>query len=93
MGCADPLLRRVGVIHQCPLESVASYYCHSMLTCDIQMTHHHGRHGGKNPDAWKDDYSMTHLGYTTDNGAYYYYLTEPGKNYEETILALKDYSK
>ena len=50
------------------------------------------RHGGKNPDLWKEDYSMKYLGYTTDNGAYYYYLTEPGKNYEETILALKDYS-
>ena len=32
---------------------------------------------------------MKYLGYTTDNGAYYYYKTEDGKNYEETILDLK----
>eukprot|EP01097_Dermamoeba_algensis_P005805 TRINITY_DN3665_c0_g1_i2.p1 TRINITY_DN3665_c0_g1~~TRINITY_DN3665_c0_g1_i2.p1 ORF type:complete len:806 (+),score=207.33 TRINITY_DN3665_c0_g1_i2:122-2539(+) len=35
---------------------------------------------------------MTHplnvLGYWTDNGAYYYYLTEPGMNYEDTLLDL-----
>ena len=40
------LLRRgVGALppHHCLIESVASYLCHSMLTCDIPMTHHHGR--------------------------------------------------
>ena len=47
---------------------------------------------GKDPDTWKEDFSMKHLGYTTDNGAYYYYNTEPGKNYEETILELKAYA-
>ena len=50
------------------------------------------RKGGKNPDLWKEDFSMRYLGYTTDNGAYYYYKTEPGKNYEQTILDLKQYT-
>ena len=48
--------------------------------------------GGKNPDLWKEDFSLRFLGYTTDNGAYYYYNTEPGKNYEDTILDLKAYT-
>ena len=50
------------------------------------------RKGGKDKDAWKADYSLRFLGYTTDNGAYYYYKTEDGKNYEETILDLKAYT-
>eukprot|EP00040_Diaphanoeca_grandis_P033743 m.207342 g.207342 ORF g.207342 m.207342 type:complete len:853 (+) comp32982_c0_seq1:157-2715(+) len=50
------------------------------------------KHANKNPDAWKDDFSMKYLGYTTDNGAYYYYNTIPGQNYEETILALHTYT-
>eukprot|EP01043_Picozoa_sp_COSAG02_P020852 COSAG02_NODE_1040_length_15035_cov_198.613819_2_plen_825_part_00 len=50
------------------------------------------RKGGKDPDLWKADYSLKHLGYTTDNGAYYYYNTEDGKNYEDTILDLKRYT-
>jgi hypothetical protein len=48
--------------------------------------------GGKDPDLWKEDYSLKYLGYTTDNGAYYYYNTEPGKNYEDTVLDLKAYT-
>ncbi|CAG5129545.1 unnamed protein product, partial [Candidula unifasciata] len=35
------------------------------------------------------DLSLTHLGYWTDNGAYYYYNTEQGKNYEDTLLSAK----
>ena len=31
-----------------------------------------------------------YLGYWMDNGAYYYYHTLPGLNYEETVLALHD---
>eukprot|EP01084_Bolivina_argentea_P006731 12741_1 len=27
------------------------------------------------------DYTLQYLGYSTDHGAYYYYYTEPGKNY------------
>ena len=29
---------------------------------------------------------MNYLGYWTDNGAYYYYHTEEGKNYQETMM-------
>jgi hypothetical protein len=50
------------------------------------------RHGGKDPNLWQEDYSMKNLGYTTSNGAFYYYNTEPNQNYEETMLALKDYT-
>ena len=32
------------------------------------------------------DETVTHLGYWADNGAYYYYQTAPGRNYEETLL-------
>ncbi|RUS84124.1 hypothetical protein EGW08_008098, partial [Elysia chlorotica] len=32
------------------------------------------------------DLTLTHLGYWTDNGAYYYYNTEKGKNYEDTLV-------
>ncbi len=37
------------------------------------------------------DISSTHLGYYTDNGAYYYYQTESGKNYEETLKDVKQF--
>jgi hypothetical protein len=33
-----------------------------------------------------NDITIKYLGYYTDGGAYYYYNTEPGVNYEETIL-------
>ena len=33
MGCTEPLKRGVGAPQQCPLESLASCLCHSMLTC------------------------------------------------------------
>jgi hypothetical protein len=48
---------------------------------------------GKVRDAYKRDYSIQWLGYSTDNGAYYYYQTEPGKNYEDTLYDVYDYSK
>lgn len=35
------------------------------------------------------DVGLAYLGYWTDNGAYYYYKTEPGMNYEDTLLAVK----
>ncbi|KAK3772128.1 hypothetical protein RRG08_058191 [Elysia crispata] len=35
------------------------------------------------------DLSLTHLGYWTDNGAYYYYNKLPGKNYEDTLLLIQ----
>lgn len=42
----------------------------------------------------KDLYSdivCSHLGYWTDNGAYYYYKTEKGLNYEDTMVGIKNY--
>ena len=33
MGCTNPLSRGVVAPHHHPLESVASYFCHGMLTC------------------------------------------------------------
>lgn len=38
------------------------------------------------------DISLSYLGYTTDNGAYYYYNTVPGLNYQDTMVAVKEYS-
>lgn len=36
------------------------------------------------------DIGLSYPGYWTDNGAYYYYKTEEGKNEEETLLAVKE---
>ncbi len=33
----------------------------------------------------------SYLGFWTDNGGYYYYNTEKGMNYEDTMLAIKEY--
>ncbi|MBD3229597.1 MAG: hypothetical protein GF329_15560 [Candidatus Lokiarchaeota archaeon] len=44
----------------------------------------------------KDPYNdliVSALGYWTDNGAYYYYKTMRGKNYQETLETLYDYFK
>ncbi|BFZ04181.1 hypothetical protein BsWGS_07220 [Bradybaena similaris] len=38
-----------------------------------------------------NDLTIQYLGYWTDNGAYYYYNTEKGKNYEDTIIDTVDY--
>lgn len=40
----------------------------------------------------ESDISLSYLGYTTDNGAYYYYQTVPGKNYQDTIIDIKTYA-
>lgn len=37
------------------------------------------------------DLTLSHLGYWTDNGAYYYYNTEKEKNYEETMVDATEY--
>ncbi|CAF1203111.1 unnamed protein product [Adineta steineri] len=36
-----------------------------------------------------NDLTINYLGYYTDNGAYYYYKTEKGMNYEETIVNIR----
>ena len=40
-----------------------------------------------------DNPIISFLGYWTDNGAYYYYKTMKGKNYQETLEALSEYFK
>ena len=53
MGCADPLegprrpRRGVGAPHRYPLESVASYLCHFMLTCGFHIPMAHRNDGRK----------------------------------------------
>lgn len=38
------------------------------------------------------DLTLEYMGYSTDNGAYYYYYTDQFTNYEEVIKAVKKYS-
>ena len=38
------------------------------------------------------DISLQYLGYTTDNGAYYYYNTEPSEDYGTTLINVKNYA-
>ncbi len=45
-------------------------------------------HGAVPVDRYADD-GVARLGYWTDNGAYYYYRTEPDLNEAETMLAVK----
>ncbi len=46
------------------------------------------RYGRERTDRYADT-GLATLGYWTDNGAYYYYETEPGMSEEETLLAVK----
>eukprot|EP00730_Choanoeca_flexa_P001442 TRINITY_DN10639_c0_g1_i1.p1 TRINITY_DN10639_c0_g1~~TRINITY_DN10639_c0_g1_i1.p1 ORF type:complete len:746 (+),score=195.33 TRINITY_DN10639_c0_g1_i1:3-2240(+) len=48
---------------------------------------------GREREAYKRDYTLNVLGYSTDNGAYYYYQTEPHKNYEDTLLDVYAYAQ
>lgn len=45
-------------------------------------------HGHRPADPYAD-VAMSRLGYWTDNGSYYYYRTEPGLNYAQTLVAIK----
>lgn len=47
---------------------------------------------GKNRTIANSDFTINYLGYSTDNGAYYYYKTEDNKNYEQTIIDVKTYA-
>ena len=49
--------------------------------------------GGKSRSAQDSDRTANYLGYWTDNGAFYYYNTEPGKNYETTMLDVVQHLK
>ncbi|XP_053380271.1 uncharacterized protein LOC123527425 [Mercenaria mercenaria] len=47
---------------------------------------------GKSTKQQDGDITIKYLGYWTDNGAYYYYHTENGTNYEQTVLGVRDYA-
>ena len=47
----------------------------------------------KEPLAPDSYYFLKYIGYWTDNGAYYYYRTEEDKNYETTLLDMREYLK
>jgi len=49
------------------------------------------QNSGKKQKTFDDDYTVKHLGYWTDHGGYYYYLTEPGKNYAQTMADVYTY--
>lgn len=43
--------------------------------------------------AREKDLTLRYLGYTTDHGAYYYYHTATGLNYQDTLIAIQKYAK
>jgi hypothetical protein len=49
-------------------------------------------YGKQREAAWQKDFTLKRLGYSTDNGAYYYYNTEKGMNYEDTMLGVAKYA-
>merc|ERR1711968_68957 len=48
---------------------------------------------GKSREESFADFTTNYLQYSTDNGAFYYYLTENNKTYEETIIDVKKYAE
>jgi hypothetical protein len=48
-------------------------------------------YGKKERTKLNADILIRSLGYWTDNGAFYYYTTEPGKNYADTMVDVKKY--
>lgn len=46
----------------------------------------------KNLSLQNKDVTSQYLSYWTDNGAYYYWITEEGKDYQATILDVVEYS-
>ncbi len=55
----------------------------------IMRKYHHKQSAA---EARTSDVTLQYLGFTTDNGAYYYYNTEPSKDYEQTLLDVKAYA-
>ena len=46
------------------------------------------RYYNKDQSHRNSDLSITHMGYLTGNGAYYYYNPEPNKTYQDTMIDL-----
>lgn len=63
-----------------------------LARCNELPTWWFGPRGVTGLTCGSSDVCRADAGYTTDNGAFYYYNTEPGKNYEATILDLKAYA-
>ncbi len=49
-------------------------------------------HDAERKSAYADEI-LSYLGFWTDNGAYYYYRTEPGLSYEETFEKIESYAQ
>jgi hypothetical protein len=57
------------------------------------MMGYYGKKSVYDDKATRDkDISLNKLGFSTDNGAFYYGHTEPRKNYQETIMDIKAYA-
>ena len=56
---------------------------------DVALRYFNKRRG----EARERDFTLQYLGYSTDNGAYYYYYTEPAKNYQQTMADVAEYSR
>ncbi len=48
---------------------------------------------GKDLSYKLNDITQNYLSYWTDNGAYYYFLTENNKTYQQTILDIIEFNK
>ena len=49
-------------------------------------------HGTKKSGGSSGDVTLNYLGVSTDNGAYYYYNTVPGLDYQDTMVSDKRYA-
>eukprot|EP00054_Salpingoeca_dolichothecata_P012674 m.70327 g.70327 ORF g.70327 m.70327 type:complete len:763 (+) comp20068_c0_seq1:336-2624(+) len=47
---------------------------------------------GKERKGIENDFTLSYIGYSTDNGAFYYYDNMPYPNYEDALIAVKNYS-
>ncbi|KAK7102674.1 uncharacterized protein [Littorina saxatilis] len=83
----------MGGVHTVPVQfgvEFLVYYCSLGVNQAFEGWGGHLRDRyGRTDKFVNDDLSINYLGYWTDNGAYYYYLTEPQKTYQQTILDVK----
>jgi len=52
-----------------------------------------GEYGARGRYDYRNDLGMKYLGYSTDNGAYYYYNTVPGVDYQQTMAEIAKQGK
>lgn len=79
--------------------SIPANYTHSMIVCYSPRGINDGvrewgdvmqREYNRTNQYRVNDLTINYLGYYTDNGGYYYYNTEKGINYEETIINIRN---